>query len=451
MCIRVTFCDELLGPSFRNALPPISRDWYDQSGRITQKEPPLPKDALREFLEFIESSQPESVEKLMHRVLLKSRELTGAEAGTIFILRGRGRHSRLEAADSQNDVIAVKPASFVLPITTSSIAGYTAATAETVFVDDLYDLSTSVPYTFDRRFDKRHGYHSRSMLSFPLLNYDHRVVGVVQLINRRTAGSDAPKAFGDEQAGLIVPVNHIVGSAIERADMMQRIKGQNVRLRDRNKTLAEQRTTIAALQDETEEAFQLSINLLARAAEVHDTNTATHVLRVNEYSYFIARTLGMPQPFCDEIRYSAQLHDVGKMSVDGKVLRKKGPLDDDERTEMNQHPFFGYQILESSDRLQMAAAIALNHHERWDGTGYPNGRRGEEIPVESRIVSVADIYDALRSARPYKKGFSHDEATKIILEGDDRLDPNGHLDPNLVALFADHHDSMAEIFESLAD
>ena len=165
MCIRVPFCDELLGPSFRNALPPISRDWYDQSGRITQKEPPLPKDALREFLEFIESSQPESVEKLMHRVLLKSRELTGAEAGTIFILRGRGRHSRLEAADSQNDVIAVKPASFVLPITTSSIAGYTAATAETVFVDDLYDLSTSVPYTFDRRFDKRHGYHSRSMLS----------------------------------------------------------------------------------------------------------------------------------------------------------------------------------------------------------------------------------------------------------------------------------------------
>ena len=408
-------------------------------------------DALREFLEFIESSKPESVEKLMRRVLVKSRELTGAEAGTIFIVRGRGRSRRLEAADSQNDVIAVKPASFVVPMTTSSIAGYTATTGETVFVENLYDLPRSVPFTFDRRFDKRHGYHSRSMLSFPLLNYDRKVVGVVQLINRRSSEADEPMGFTEEQAGLIVPVNHIVGSAIERTDMLHRIKAQNVRLRDRNKALAEQRERIAALQDETEEAFQLSINLLARAAEVHDTNTASHVLRVNEYSYFIARKHGMPRDFCDEIHYSAQLHDVGKMSVDGMVLRKKGPLDENEREEMNQHPFFGYQILESSDRLQMAAAIALNHHERWDGSGYPNGRQSEEIPIEARIVSLADIYDALRSARPYKPGFSHEESVKILLEGDDRLDPDGHLDPELQRLFAKHHTGLAETWDRLSD
>jgi len=408
-------------------------------------------DVLREFLEFIESSKPEAVEKLMRRVLVKSRELTGAEAGTIFIVRGRGNSKRLEAADSQNDVIAVKPASFVVPMTTSSIAGYTATTGETVFVENLYELPRSVPFTFDRRFDKRHGYHSRSMLSFPLLNYDRQVVGVVQLINRRSGESEEPMAFGEEQAGLIVPVNHFLGSAIERADMTQRIRAQNVRLRDRNKTLADQRERIAALQDETEEAFQLSINLLAHAAEVHDTNTAQHVLRVNEYSYFIARKLGMPPEFCDEIRFSAQLHDVGKMSVDGMVLRKEGPLNAEERSEMNRHPSFGYQILESSDRLQMASAIALNHHERWDGTGYPNGRQGEEIPVEARIVALADIYDALRSARPYKRGFSHEEGRKIILEGDDRLDPEGHLDPGLSGLFADHHDGMAEIWDRLGD
>lgn len=408
-------------------------------------------DALREFLEFIESSKPESVEKLMHRVLLKSRELTDAEAGTIFIVRGRGRSRRLEAADSQNEIVSVKSASFVVPLTPSSIAGYTATTGETVFVEDLYDLPRTVPYTFDRRFDKRHGYRSRSMLSFPLLNYDRKVVGVVQLINRRSDESDHPLAFGEEQAGLIVPVNHIVGSAIERADMLGRIKAQNVRLRDRNKTLAEQREKIAVLHEETEEAFQLSINLLARAAEVHDTNTASHVLRVNEYSHFIASKLQMPAGFCREIRYSAQLHDVGKMSVDGMVLRKKGPLDDDERAEMNQHPYFGFRILESSDRLQMAAAIALNHHERWDGTGYPNGRKGEEIPIEARIVALADIYDALRSARPYKPGFDHDQARRIILEGDDRMDPEGHLDPELQGLFDKHHEGMAEIWDHLSD
>jgi HD-GYP domain-containing protein (c-di-GMP phosphodiesterase class II) len=408
-------------------------------------------DVLREFLEFIESSKPEPVEKLLHRVLLKSRELTGAEAGTIFIVRGRGRHRRLEAADSQNDVVSVKPTAFVLPMTTSSIAGYTATTGETVFVENLYRLPTSVPFTFDRRFDTRHGYRSRSMLAFPLLNHDRKVVGVVQLINRRTEGRDEPMAFEQEQAQLIVPVNHILGAAIERADMLGRIRAQNVRLRDRNRTLAEQRERIAALQDETEEAFQLSINLLARAAEVHDTNTASHVLRVNEYSYFIAAKLGMPKEFCAEIRYSAQLHDVGKMSVDGLVLRKKGPLDDDERREMNRHPDFGYQILEPSDRLQMAAAIALNHHERWDGTGYPNGLEGAKIPIEARIVALADIYDALRSARPYKPGLSHGDARRIILEGDARMDPEGHLDPELRELFAVHHDGMAEIWDSLAD
>jgi HD-GYP domain-containing protein (c-di-GMP phosphodiesterase class II) len=404
-------------------------------------------DVLREFLEFIESSRPEPVGRLLRRVLLKSRELTGAEAGTIFFVRGRGPSRRLEAADSQNDVVPVAPATFVLPITTSSIAGYTAATGETVFVDDLYDLPATVPFTFDRSFDRRHGYRSRSMLCFPLLNYDRRVVGVVQLINRRVEGSDRPAAFGDDQARLIVPVNHIVGAAIERADMLERIRAQNVRLRDRNRILAEQRARIAALQDETEDAFRLSINLLARAAEVHDADTAAHVLRVNEYAFFIARELRMPAAFCDEIRYSAQLHDVGKMSIDGRVLRKRGPLDADERAEMSRHPEYGFQILESSDRLQMAASIALNHHERWDGTGYPNRRRGEEIPIEARIVALADIYDALRSPRPYKPGFAHERTVRILAEGDDRLDPDGHLDPSLRALFAERHAGMAEIWD----
>jgi HD-GYP domain-containing protein (c-di-GMP phosphodiesterase class II) len=407
-------------------------------------------DVLKEFLEFIESSKPEPVGRLLRRVLLKSRELTGAEAGTIFIVRGRGRHRRLEAADSQNEVIDVATATFVLPIMTSSIAGYTAATGETVFVDDLYHLPAGVPYTFDRSFDRRHGYRSRSMLCFPLLNYDRKVVGVVQLINRRADGHDQPLPFGDEQASLIVPVNHIVGSAIERADMLHRIKAQNIRLRDRNRILAAQRERIAALQHETEDAFQLSINLLARAAEVHDRATAAHVLRVNEYSYLIATRLGMPAEFCSEIRYSAQLHDVGKMSVDGRVLRKRGPLNSEERAEMDRHPLFGYQILEPSDRLQMAAAIALNHHECWDGTGYPNGLRGEEIPVEARIVALADIYDALRSQRPYKPGIDHEHATRILLEGDERLDPEGHLDPTLLALFAEHHDGFAKIWDRLS-
>ncbi len=407
-------------------------------------------DVLREFLEFIEYSKPQPVAELLSRVLFKSRQLTGAEAGSVFIARGRGKHRRLEAADIQNDRVELEPATFVVPVNTSSIAGYTASTGETVFVADLYNIPRDLPFKFDPSFDRKVGYTSRSMLSFPLVNHDRKVIGVVQLINRLDGSGDGPVPFEREQADLIVPFNHIVGGAIERADMVERISNQNIRLRDRNRLLREQRAHIAALQDETEEAFQLSINLLSRAAELHDEDTAQHVERVNEYSFFLARRLGRPKAFCDEIRYSAQLHDVGKMSINVAILRKEGPLDEDERFEMMRHPEYGFQILSASDRLQMAAEIALNHHEQWDGGGYPAGRKGEEIPASARIVTLADIYDALRSKRSYKPGLTHDQARQIILEGDDRFDPGGHLDPKLLEIFSEHHSGMAEIWDSLS-
>jgi HD-GYP domain-containing protein (c-di-GMP phosphodiesterase class II) len=403
-------------------------------------------DVLREFLEFIEYSKPQPVAELLSRVLLKSRTLTGAEAGSVFIVRGRGKTRRLEAADIQNDRVELEPGSFVMPVNTSSIAGYTATTGETVFVADLYNIPDNLPFRFDPSFDRILGYTSRSMLSFPLVNHDRKVIGVVELINRLDDTGNGPVPFEREQADLIVPFNHIVGGAIERADMVERISTQNI-----NRLLREQRARIAALQDETEEAFQLSINLLSRAAELHDEDTAHHVERVNEYSYFLAGELGKSKAFCNEIRYSAQLHDVGKMSINVAILRKQGPLDEEERFEMMRHPEYGFQILSASDRLQMAADIALNHHEQWDGGGYPAGRSGEEIPVSARIVTLADIYDALRSKRSYKSGFTHDQARRIIFDGDDRFDPRSHLDPKLLAIFADDHQGMAEIWDQFQD
>lgn len=406
---------------------------------------------LHEFLEFIEVSKPQPIKELLRRVLLKSRQMTGAEAGTIFLVRGSGRTRRLEASNAQNDVVPLEVGQIVVPITQSSIAGFTAITGETVFVDDLYQIPAEVPYSFDHSFDLDLGYCCRSMLSFPLLNHDRHVIGVVQLINRRGRDGEGPLPFKAEQADLIVPFNHIVGSAIVRADLAERIAGQNVRLKKRNAQLKVQREKIAALKDETEEAFQLSIRLLARAAEVHDENTARHVERVNEYSYFLAETLGLPKAFCDEIRYSAQLHDVGKMSIDMAILRKKGPLTDDEREEMKRHPVYGYRILSASDRLRMAGEIALNHHERWDGEGYPHGRKGREIPQAARIVSMADIYDALRSPRPYKSGFDHETACKILLEGDERMNVEGLFDPQVSEAFVRNHRGFDTIWDRLAD
>lgn len=397
-------------------------------------------DLLREFLEYIESSGPRTAAAILDRVLFKSRRLTGAEAGTIFVVRGRGTRRRLVAVSVQNDVVAVEREDLVVPISPDSVAGFTAVTGDTVFVEDLTRIPARLPYRFDPSFDRAIGYHSRTMLSFPLVNLDHRLIGVVQLINRRDRRGRGPLAFGPRQADLIVPFNHLVGGIVERAAMLDRISAQNVRLRDRNRQLHAQREQIVALQHETEAAFQLSIGLLARAAELHDRDTAHHVARVNEYSFEVARLLGLPAAFCDEIRYSAQLHDVGKMSVDVAILRKQGDLDDRERAAMMCHPEYGWEILAASDRLHMAAEIALCHHEKWDGSGYPRGLRGEEIPVAARIVALADIYDALRSKRSYKPAYDHAHARRVLLKGDARLRPVGHLEPRLHELFrAQHH------------
>jgi len=199
------------------------------------------------------------------------------------------------------------------------------------------------------------------------------------------------------------------------------------------------------------EDLENTIYFLARAAQIYDEGTGHHTRRVNEYSYFLAQTLGMDEAFCAEIHYSAQLHDLGKISVDPVVLSKAGPLSDEERQEMDNHTIYGHRILSQSPQLAMAAEIALTHHEKWDGTGYPNALRGEEIPMSARITQMADIYDALRTARPYKPAFDHKTARGIIISGDARIDSVGHFDPRVIEAFADTHADFDRIWRELSD
>jgi HD-GYP domain-containing protein (c-di-GMP phosphodiesterase class II) len=400
-------------------------------------------DLLVDFLEFIEGASGAPLIDLLDRVLLKARRLTDAEAGSIFVVRGRGKHRHLEAGPMQNDAVDLTAQRINLPITDTSIVGYVALSGETLFIDDLSDIKGH-PFVFNATVGRQLNYISRTMLAFPLVNERGTVVAVVQLINRRPPGSAAALPFEASHAALIAPVNHFAGRAIERTATTEAILLKNKQLR-------EQSRTIARLQAETEDAFLLSIRLLAKAAELYDEVTGNHIVRVNEYSYALATRLGRPRAWCDEIRYSAQLHDVGKMSVDAAILKKKGTLTDEEWREMRRHPIYGYEILSTSPRLGMAADIARGHHEKWDGTGYPAGLKGEAIPLSARIVALADVYDALRSSRPYKPGLSHEAACRIILEGDERIDPVRHFDPRLLEAFAAGHEEMERVWATLQD
>ena len=163
---------------------------------------------------------------------------------------------------------------------------------------------------------------------------------------------------------------------------------------------------------EVEQRERETLYRLAKAIEYRDVGTGIHLLRMSHYAELLAETLGLNEEEVATLTSAAPLHDIGKIGIPDAVLLKRGGLSDAEFAVMRQHPLIGYEILRDSQSrfVQMGALIALRHHERWDGSGYPEGLKGNQIPLPARIVAVADVFDALTSERPYKRAWSAEEA-----------------------------------------
>lgn len=242
---------------------------------------------------------------------------------------------------------------------------------------------------------------------------------------------------------------------IDRTELSMRVRNL-LRLREfskflehHNRLLEEQ---VADRTRELSEAYKDTIFTMVRAAEHKDEDTGAHVRRISLYSSLLAEALGHGKDLAEALAYASPMHDVGKIGIPDHILFKTTPFTPDEWKIMQTHSALGAEILQGSlsPYVRMGAEIALNHHERWDGTGYPNGISGEAIPLPARIMCLADVYDALRSKRPYKPAFSHDKAVQIILEGDGRNQP-GHFDPAVLQAFKQNTGRFADIFATYAD
>jgi putative two-component system response regulator len=231
-----------------------------------------------------------------------------------------------------------------------------------------------------------------------------------------------------------------------------KVKAYNDHMRDHQKKLEaeiEKRTQQLHIAFERIKLASLdTVYKLSRAAEYRDEDTGAHIQRMSHYAAAVARRMGLAERVVENILYASPMHDVGKIGIPDHILLKPMKLDSGEWEIMKQHTLIGARILEDAQAgfLELARVIALTHHERWDGTGYPRGLKGSKIPLAGRIAAISDVFDALTSKRPYKEPYSLEKSLSIIKEG-----KGGHFDPDVVDAFFDIQNEILFIKDKYRD
>ena len=353
---------------------------------------------LLEFGKVINKTK--SLDSVLASMATYASEIVNADRCSIFVY------------DQKNDELVSKVSQNIEPIRISAkkgVAGYAALSKETHIVVDAYN-----DYRFNPDVDKATGYLTKSILAVPLLDNHDNTIGVFQALNKKES------VFTNQDAEILLLISNYAASAIENAILYDKLRDTQTKI----------------------------INKLASAAEFKDQETSKHTKRVGLYSGLLAEKYGLSKNDIYMIELTAPMHDAGKIGIADKIMLKPGKLDDDEFEVMKTHAQIGYNLLYDveNDYLKTAALIALEHHEKFDGTGYPHGKKAEEISIFGRIVAIADVFDALISVRPYKRAWSFEEAFLLL-----QKESGHHFDPKLIMLFSENIETIRVIYNDLKD
>lgn len=377
----------------------------------------------------LEIARFKDVDLLLERILTLAREFVSAEAGSIYIKE----ENRLKFSYTQNDFFQKKLSpgkkliysTFSIPINSESIAGHVAGAGGMLNIEDVYSLPHGAPFSFDKEYDELAGYRTKSVLTFPLKTGRGGIIGVLQLINARPGG--VVKAFAKEDEPFIEHFANNAAIAIERAQMTRAIILRVIKM--------------AELRDPKETGAHVN-RVASYAVEIYEAWASRRGVSHDEI-----------QKNKDILRMGAMLHDVGKVAIADAILKKPAKLDPEEYAIMKQHTYLGARLFSDlySEFDEAASIIALNHHERWDGLGYPGcinplsgkpipgyedgkggakGKKGEEIPPFGRVVAIADVFDALCSKRAYKDPWDESAVLDNL-----RSEAGKQFDPDMIEAF----------------
>jgi HD-GYP domain-containing protein (c-di-GMP phosphodiesterase class II) len=384
------------------------------------------------ILETIRSlNQLNDVGMILDRTLFETRTLANADAGSIYLSKNNSllfSHVQNDTLFGQRGAGAAQYANTTIPIDSETIVGHSALAKKIVVIEDAYQLPADAPYSFNPIFDKKHNYHTTSILTIPLLSPHDILVGVIQLINARDEQGKA-STFSEHSKTTTSLFANNAAMSIERAMVNRKIILRMVKM--------------AALHDPKETGAHVQ-RVSAFSAEIYQHWAAKKCLPAPEVKFFR-----------DLISLASMLHDAGKVGISDIILKKPAKLTSDEFNILKKHTIYGARLFKniSNELDQMIYDIALHHHEKWDGQGYPGRREqldeedeqrttltGDEIPLAARIVALADVYDALSSSRCYKEPWNKEKVYEVI-----RNESGKHFDPELVEVFFEITDILTAI------